>query len=56
MKNVITKIRNEEGQALVEYGLILALVSTATITALQNLGIELNAVFDFINNSLTNAI
>jgi Flp pilus assembly pilin Flp len=56
MKTLIDMVRREHGQGLVEYSLVLALVSTVTITALQNLGIELNAVFDFAFNNLSNPI
>jgi len=39
MIELVSKLQNrEEGQALVEYALILALVSVAAIVALQTLG------------------
>jgi pilus assembly protein Flp/PilA len=36
--NRLEELRSEEGQALVEYGLILALVAVVCIVALQLLG------------------
>ena len=48
-------LRDEEsGQAMVEYALILALVSVAAITILTTLGGTVSSVFDKINTDLTN--
>lgn len=44
--------REEEGQGLVEYALILVLVSIAAITALGLLGDALGPVFDQITAAL----
>lgn len=38
IKSFIAMLRNDEGQGLVEYALIIALVSIVAITALQVLG------------------
>ncbi len=38
-------IREEEGQDLVEYALLLALLALAAILALRQLGSAINAVF-----------
>ena len=43
---------NEDGQALVEYGLILALVAVVAVVALQALGVNVLAKFNGIVNSL----
>ena len=43
---------NEEGQALVEYGLILALVAVVAVVALQALGLNVVGKFNSIVNSL----
>lgn len=40
--------RNEEGQAMVEYALILALVSVVSILALTAIGVNVTAIFDAI--------
>jgi len=54
LKNLMVVIRDrEEGQALVEYSLILALVSIATITVLGALGTSIGAVFQNVVDALT---
>jgi pilus assembly protein Flp/PilA len=53
VQNAIADLRDrEEGQALVEYALILALVSVAAIGALKILGGKVTGVFDSINSAL----
>jgi pilus assembly protein Flp/PilA len=42
----------EEGQAMVEYALILALVSVAAVAILQLLGGSVSSIFNEINNDL----
>lgn len=42
----------EEGQGLVEYALILVLVSVASIAALTILGGKIGPIFDSVANSL----
>jgi pilus assembly protein Flp/PilA len=42
----------EEGQAMVEYALILALVSVAAVAILQALGTHVSSIFDEINSDL----
>jgi pilus assembly protein Flp/PilA len=42
----------ESGQGMVEYGLILALVSVAAIAALVLLGPRIATIFTGVNNSL----
>ena len=46
------QVEREDGQAMVEYGLILALVSVAAIIALKAVGADVNAVFQSIDTSL----
>jgi len=48
LKNFSNMLRNDDGQGLVEYALIVALVSIVAITALQFLGKK-------ANNTLNNA-
>jgi pilus assembly protein Flp/PilA len=43
---------DESGQGLVEYSLILALVSIATIAMLTALGTDIGAVFTFVSGQL----
>ena len=53
VQNAVAGVRErEEGQALVEYALILALVSLAAVVALTTLGGKISAVFDSINSKL----
>jgi pilus assembly protein Flp/PilA len=42
----------EEGQAMVEYALILALVSVAAVAILQALGTHVSSIFNEINSDL----
>lgn len=44
--------KDEEGQGLVEYALIIVLVSIVAFAALQILGTTVSDVFDQINTSL----
>lgn len=48
-------IREDEGQTLVEYALIIALVSIGCITALGLLTSALNGVFGSITSALNGA-
>lgn len=49
------ELRREEGQAMVEYGLILALVSIAGIVALGLIGTEVKKVFEAVEKALAGA-
>jgi len=49
-------VSKEEGQAMVEYGLILALISVVAIVALALIGTEINKVFEKVGEELTNAL
>jgi Flp pilus assembly pilin Flp len=42
----------EEGQTLVEYALILALVSVTAVAALKALSVSINGIFTKISNDL----
>jgi Flp pilus assembly pilin Flp len=44
--------RSEEGQAMVEYGLLLALITVVTITALTAIGTNVEALLDAIATRL----
>lgn len=50
MRNLIT--RNERGQGLVEYALIIALVAIVVIAALALLGPSISSIFTRINGNL----
>jgi len=45
-------IREADGQAMIEYALILALVSVAAVTILSSLGVSVSSIFDKINTDL----
>jgi pilus assembly protein Flp/PilA len=45
----------EEGQALVEYALILALVSIASIAILRTLGVDIGNILTTVDSALTGA-
>ena len=53
LKKLMAKLQNEEGQGLVEYALIIVLVSIACIVALGLLGTQVSTVFSNITTSLT---
>ncbi len=48
--------QEESGQGMVEYGLIIALVSIAVIVVLGLLGGELNKVFTNVKDKLRSAV
>ena len=47
------RLDREEGQALVEYALILALIAVVSIVVLQLMGINVSRVFGNVNNQLS---
>ena len=53
---VKTMLRNEKGQGMVEYGLILALISVAAIALMTTMGTKIGAVFTDITTKLGAAI
>jgi pilus assembly protein Flp/PilA len=55
MARVWAATRNEEGQTLVEYGLIVALLSIAAIVILGLLGESINDVFGKVQGELDSA-
>jgi pilus assembly protein Flp/PilA len=44
--------RRQDGQAMVEYGLILGLVSVVAVVALTTVGGDVNNVFNDVQNAL----
>ena len=42
----------EEGQALVEYALLLSLIAIASIVILQALGLQVSSIFNSVNSQL----
>ena len=49
MKKFFAKMSDEKGQGLVEYSLILVLISVVCVVALGVLGVSVNSVFTAIN-------
>ena len=45
--------KNEEGAALVEYGMLVGLIACVCILAVQTFGTDVNAVFTVIDTALT---
>ncbi|EYS89220.1 pilus assembly protein PilA [Cupriavidus sp. SK-4] len=60
MQNLTTMIkqfiRDEDGVTAIEYGLIAALIAVVIIVSVQLIGTNLNLIFKFIGDTLTNAL
>ena len=53
MRNLITRFAtNEEGAALVEYGMLVGLIAVVCIAAVRTLGVTISGVFATINTDL----
>jgi pilus assembly protein Flp/PilA len=48
-------IKQEEGQDLIEYALVVALIAFAAVTAMQTVAVDINAIFTSIGTALTAA-
>ena len=46
--------KDEEGQGMVEYGLIIGLIAIVVIVALVALGPKIRELFDQVNDSIDN--
>ena len=53
LKNMFMKVRSEEGQGMVEYGLIIALVAIALIGALVIFAPQIAGVFSTAGDALS---
>jgi pilus assembly protein Flp/PilA len=49
---VTNLVREEEGAALVEYGMLVLLIAVLCIVAIQGLGKKVSNGFDTVNNTL----
>jgi pilus assembly protein Flp/PilA len=56
MLKLIARLRSEEGQAMVEYALILALVSVIAILALTAIGTNVNLIFEEVRDALAGVV
>jgi pilus assembly protein Flp/PilA len=48
-----SRLDREEGQALVEYALILALIAVVSIAILQVMGVNVSRIFNKVNTALS---
>lgn len=55
MKTLSLWLKNKKGQTLVEYALILALISTVAITVLITLGSNIKGVYSRVDSVMTSA-
>lgn len=53
VSNMAALLRDEDGATLVEYGLVVALIAVAAITAVTLLGTNITATFNNIANHFT---
>jgi pilus assembly protein Flp/PilA len=51
--NLRTRLERQDGQALVEYALILALIAVVSIVVLQLLGVNVSRIFNSVNTALS---
>ena len=57
MKNLVNRfVREEEGQDLIEYSLLAALVAVACILAMNALATDINEIFAAIGAALDGAV
>lgn len=56
MMQVWNRLRSEKGQGMVEYGLILALISIAALAVMTPIGTSITAVFQQVATALTGAL
>ncbi len=53
MKNLINRfVREEDGQDLIEYSLLAALIAVACIAAMTALAVDINGIFEKIGSAL----
>jgi pilus assembly protein Flp/PilA len=56
MKNLVNRfVREEEGQDLIEYSLLAALIAVAAIAAMKALAVNINGIFAKIGAALAAA-
>jgi pilus assembly protein Flp/PilA len=51
-EKAVSPLRNEKGQGLVEYALILVLIAIVVIAAVKGVGSSTNSVFSTINSGI----
>jgi pilus assembly protein Flp/PilA len=54
MRNLIlSMVRSEEGQDLIEYGLLIGIITLATLTAIRSIGPTVAGYFSSLDTLLT---
>jgi pilus assembly protein Flp/PilA len=57
MRNLVTRfVNDEEGAALVEYGMLVGLIACACLAAITLLGGQINTLFGYVTNALAAAV
>jgi pilus assembly protein Flp/PilA len=53
MRNLVTRFaKDEQGAALVEYGMLVGLIAVVCLAAVKGLGSEISSVFSYISGQL----
>ena len=53
LAHIHARLEAQEGQAMVEYALILALIAVVSIVVLQAMGLNVSRIFGNVNNTLS---
>ena len=53
MKHLLRFVREDEGQDLVEYALLITFIALACILGMQNLGTAINSKYNDVSTSLS---
>jgi pilus assembly protein Flp/PilA len=53
---LVTFMKDESGQDLIEYALVAALIGLAAVTAMRGLGSTITNAFNTVGNNLSNAV
>ncbi len=56
MKKLVTLMKDDSGQDLIEYALVAALVGLGAVAAMKGLNNTIGNTFNGVGNSLTNAV
>jgi pilus assembly protein Flp/PilA len=52
LQNRLADLRNEEGQTMAEYGVVLALITMAVVATITLLGTEINKAFQGVLDAI----
>ena len=57
MRQVFSRfVKDEQGAALVEYGLLVGLIACVCYVAISGLGLQVNTLFTDVNGALVNVV